>query len=277
MNATNANARSFFSPLRVPSFFTLSCNPASLSLLVAWASLSFSPPLGHPPATANLIAIVAHHLVADCCAVPHITPWSPARPSPFAMPSPPAIAAPSTAAWWECPIPNTHQIRRTANAALEASTPSRRHRERGRGSGGRARSRSPPGLESSRKRCHSRSPKYEQGLPSEHREKRSHNGVQRPRRDRLEFFQSGAGPRGGACVVCLGCHEHTFLKCNGAKLWDGSAGSARKNEQGRLVAADGLPLCFDWQMPRGCVSTSHLDQHRCSGCGKANHGAQACP
>ena len=181
MNATNANARSFFSPLRAPSFFTFSCNPASLSLLVAWASLSFSPPLGHPPATANLIAIVAHHLVADCWAVPHITPWSPARPSPFTMPSPPAIAAPSTAAWWECPIPNTHQIRRTANAALEASTPSRRHRERGRGSGGRARSRSPPGLESSRKRRRSRSPKYEQGSPSERREKRSRDGVQRPR------------------------------------------------------------------------------------------------
>ena len=109
------------------------------------------------------------------------------------------------------------------------------------------------------KRHRSRSPKYEQGSPSERREKRSRDGVQRPRRDRLEFFQSGAGPRGGACAVCLGRHEHTFSKCDGAKLWDGSARSARKNEQGRLVAADGLPLCFDWQMPRGCTSTSHLD------------------
>ena len=134
--------------------------------------------------------------------------------------------------------PNTHQIRRTANAALEASTPSRHHRERGRGSGSRAHSRSPPGLESSRKRRRSRSLKYEQGSPLERREKRSRDGVQRPRRDRLEFFQSGAGPHGGACTVCLGRHEHTFSKCNGAKLWDGSARSARKNEQGRLVAAD---------------------------------------
>ena len=175
------------------------------------------------------------------------------------------------------PYPNTHQIRRTANAALEASTPSRRHRERGRGSGGRARSRSPPGLESSRKRRRSHSPKYEQGSPSERREKRSRDSVQRPRRDRLEFFQSGTGPRGGACTVCLSRHKHTFSKCDGAKLWDGSTGSARKNEQGRLVAADGLPLCFDWQMPRGCASTSHLDRHRCSGCGKADHGTQACP
>ena len=173
--------------------------------------------------------------------------------------------------------PNTHQIHRTANAALEASTPSQRHRERGHGSGGRARSRSPPGLESLRKRRRSRSPKYKQGSPLERREKRSRDGMQCPRRDRLEFFQFGAGPHGGACAVCLGHHEHTFLKCDGAKLWDGSAGSARKNEQGRLVAADGLPLCFDWQMPRGCASTSHLDRHRCLGCRKADHGAQACP
>ena len=99
--------------------------------------------------------------------------------------------------------PNTHQIHRTANAALEASTPSWRHREHGRGSGGRARSCSPPGLESSRKRRRSRSPKYEQGSPSERREKRSRDGVQRPRRDRLEFFQSGAGPRCHRCVGAL--------------------------------------------------------------------------
>ena len=149
----------------------------------------------------------------------------------------------------EMSYPNTHQIRRTANATLEASTPSWRHHEHGHGSGGRARSRSPPGLESLRKRHRSHSLKYKQGSPSECREKRSHDGVQHPRRDRLEFFQSGAGPHGGACAVCLGCHEHTFSKCDGTKLWDRSTGSARKNEQGRLVAADRLPLCFDWQMP----------------------------
>ena len=147
------------------------------------------------------------------------------------------------------PYPNTHQICRTANAALEASTPSWRHHERGCGSGSWAHSRSPPGLESSRKHSCSRSLKYEQGSPLERREKWSRDSVQRPTRDRLEFFQSSTGPRGGACTVCLGHHEHTFSKCDGAKLWDGSARSARKNKQGRLVAANRLPLCFNWQMP----------------------------
>jgi hypothetical protein len=90
------------------------------------------------------------------------------------------------------------------------------------------------------------------------------------------FFRSGAAPRGGVCAVCLGRHEHTFSKCDGAKLWDGSAGAAKKTE-GRLVADDGFPLCFDWQVPKGCSSTSHPDRHRCSGCGKGDHGAQTCP
>ncbi|KAH8977565.1 hypothetical protein EDB92DRAFT_1778188, partial [Lactarius akahatsu] len=79
------------------------------------------------------------------------------------------------------------------------------------------------------------------------------------------------------CAVCLGRHEHVFARCEGPKLWDGTAASARKNEQGKLVAADGHPLCFDWQVPRGCASSSHPDRHRCSGCGKPGHGAQACP
>ena len=95
-----------------PSFLLFACPPFSpfpatpprclCSLL--WLPFPLHPRLCHPPATANLIAIVAYHLVADCCAVPHIMPWSPAQPSPFAMPLPPAVAAPSTAAWWECPI-----------------------------------------------------------------------------------------------------------------------------------------------------------------------------
>ena len=36
------------------------------------------------------------------------------------------------------------------------------------------------------------------------------------------------------------------------------------------------PLCFDWQLPRGCHSTSHPEKLKCSGCGKASHGAQDC-
>ena len=169
-----------------------------------------------------------------------------------------------------------HQIRRTADAAFEANNSSRRHRERGYGSSSRARSRSPQRPTSSRKRRRSRSPKHEPVSPSDRLEKRARDGNQGARRDNPGFFRSGAGPRGGACAVCLGRHEHTFSKCDGVKLWDGSAGSARKNEQGRLVAADGRPLCFDWQMPRGCSSTNHPDRHRCSGCGKTGHGAQSC-
>ena len=111
-----------------------------------------------------------------------------------------------------------YQIRRTANAALEASTPSRRHRERGYGSSSRARSRSPPRSEPTRKHRRSRSPKYKSRSLSDRVEKRSRDAPQRPRCDKLEFFQSGAGPRGGACAVCLGRHEHTFSKCDGVKL-----------------------------------------------------------
>ncbi|KAF8952988.1 hypothetical protein BDZ97DRAFT_1629307, partial [Flammula alnicola] len=87
-----------------------------------------------------------------------------------------------------------------------------------------------------------------------------------------------AGPRAsGVCAVCLGRHEHDFAKCNTPKLWDGQKGDARKNDQGRLVTADGLILCFDWQLPSGCSMSSHPEKHRCSGCGKADHGAQTCP
>lgn len=173
-------------------------------------------------------------------------------------------------------LPHNFQIRKMADNAFKASTPSRRQRERGYRSSSCARSRSPLRPTSSRKRRRSRSPKHEQVSPSECFEKRSHDGTQHIWWDKLEFFPSGTGPRGGACTVCLGCHKHTFSKCDGVKLWDGSTGSARKNEQGRLVAASGCPLCFDWQMPRGCSSTNHPNRHRCSGCGKAGHGAQTC-
>ena len=53
------------------------------------------------------------------------------------------------------------------------------------------------------------------------------------------------------------------------------AESVRKNEQGRLVAADGLVLCFGWQLPKGCGSTSHAERNKCSGCEKAQGCARA--
>ena len=166
------------------------------------------------------------------------------------------------------------QIRRRADAAFEAATPSRRCRERGRESRFRSRSRSPYRAESSRKRRRSPSP-HDQESPSDRREKRARNSTKYTKKP--EFFQSGAGPRGGVCAACLGRHDHPFAKCEGAKLWDGTPSAARKNDQGRLVAMDGLPICFDWQVPKGCASTSHPERHRCSGCGKTGHGAQLCP
>ena len=130
------------------------------------------------------------------------------------------------------------RICRTADAAFEANT-SRHHREHGYRSSSHVRSRLPQRPTSSRKRCRSCSPKHEQVSPSDRPEKRVRDGDQSAHRENTGFFRSSAGPRGGACAVCLGCHEHTFSKCNGVKLWDGLASSARKNEQGRLVAADG--------------------------------------
>ena len=152
--------------------------------------------------------------------------------------------------------------------SFEPRGSSRRHR---------ARSRSPPRAESSRRHHRSRSPIRGNNSPPERRGGRARDDVRPPRQNRTEVFRSGTGSRGRVCAVCLGRHEHTFAKCDEAKLWDGSACGARKNEQGRLVAADGLALCFDWQLPKGCGSTGHTDRHRCSGCGKADHGAQECP
>ena len=160
------------------------------------------------------------------------------------------------------------QLRRMSGSPFEPRGSSRWHR---------ARSQSPPHAESSRRHHRSRSPIQGRNSLPDRRGGRTRDNVRPPRQNRTEVFRSSAGSRGRVCVVCLGCHEHNFVKCDDAKLWDGSASGARKNEQGRLVAADSLTLCFDWQLPKGCGSTGHVDRHRCSGCGKADHGAQECP
>ena len=120
------------------------------------------------------------------------------------------------------------QIRRRADAAYEAATPSRRRRERGRDSHYRSCSRSPYRAESSRKRRRSPSPQ-DQESPSDRREKRVCNNAKSSKNS--EFFQSGAGPRGGVCAACLGRHDHPYAKCKGAKLWDGTPSAARKYNQ----------------------------------------------
>ncbi|KAG2344673.1 hypothetical protein BDR05DRAFT_881745 [Suillus weaverae] len=48
------------------------------------------------------------------------------------------------------------------------------------------------------------------------------------------------------------------------------------NAEGHLVNPEGHELCYDWQRPRGCSSTSHSHMHKCSGCRAKDHGAQDC-
>ena len=133
------------------------------------------------------------------------------------------------------------------------------------------RSRSPPHAGTSRRQHHSHSPRSRKWQPKQ---------MDRCMQDNMwhikaEVFQPGAGPRGRVCAVCLSRHDHAFTKCDNAKLRDGSLSSAQK-ESGRLVSTNGLLLCFNWQVPRGCRSTGHSDFHLCSGCRKADHGAQGC-
>ena len=93
-----------------------------------------------------------------------------------------------------------------------------------------------------------------------------------------QFFQSGtAGSGTSACAVCLGRHEHEYAKCSATKLWNGKKTFVRRNEQGRLVFLDGLPICFNFQTMAGCQDASHPSRHICSGCGVSGHGAQRCP
>ena len=154
-----------------------------------------------------------------------------------------------------------------ASAASDSRNSGRRNR---------GRSHSPSRADPRRRQRQSHSPLRRHGSPPERVERRRQDSNCALKRSRPEVFQSGAASRGGFCVVCLGRHDHSFAKCEEPKLWDGSANASRKGEQGVLVAANGLPLCFDWQIPRGCNSVSHPDRHRCSGCGRTDHGAQGC-
>jgi hypothetical protein len=125
--------------------------------------------------------------------------------------------------------------------------------------------------ESPRKRLRSRSP------PHQGKRQRDFSARKTGNRENGSFFRNSTGSRpSGVCAVCLGRNDHDFSKCNSARLWDGTKGWARKNEQGRLATPEGLVLCFDWQLPKTCASTTHTEKHLCSGCGEASHGAQKC-
>jgi hypothetical protein len=185
----------------------------------------------------------------------------------------------------QCPGIQTvskQHARRTSLATAEASPAHpapRRNRDRGRYRSTHARSRSPPRAGPSRGHDRSRSPPGRGASPSRHQtdSRQQSYSSKRPRRDKQGFFRAGADSRGEVCATCLGRHEHPFVKCDGHELWDGSPGSIRKSGNGRPVDPNGNPLCLDWQRLKGCQSSSHSERHRCSGCGKSSHGAQACP
>ena len=136
-------------------------------------------------------------------------------------------------------------------------------------------SRSRSQAESSRRQHRSCSP-HTDTLPSHH-EGYTRDISWQVKRNKPEVFHSSAGSCGGVCMVCLGRHEHFFAKCEETKLWNDSAATARKNEQGCFTAANGQHLCFNWQLSRSCTSTAHADRHKCLSCRSSDHGAQNCP
>jgi hypothetical protein len=61
-----------------------------------------------------------------------------------------------------------------------------------------------------------------------------------------------------------------------------SFGTGRQGQPGKMSKEGwslptALPSVLTGRYQGGCTSTSHTKQHRCSGCGKSGHGAQACP
>ncbi|KAG2071835.1 hypothetical protein BDR04DRAFT_1015299 [Suillus decipiens] len=52
---------------------------------------------------------------------------------------------------------------------------------------------------------------------------------------------------------------------------------AHRSQDGCIISANGLPLCYRWQRPGGCTAENHEAVHACSGCRDKDHGAQTCP
>lgn len=76
---------------------------------------------------------------------------------------------------------------------------------------------------------------------------RKNCGKGRSKNTNTSFFQGGTAARGAStCAVCLGHHKHKYAKCAASKLWNGGKVCMRRNEQGRLVFLDGLPVCFSF-------------------------------
>jgi len=94
-----------------------------------------------------------------------------------------------------------------------------------------------------------------------------------------QSFPLGASQSGpSACALCLGRFRHQVHKCTSEFQWDKRTKTrCRRNAEGHLINPEGSEVCYDWQRPKGCTSTSRSHIHECSGCGSKNHGAQGCP
>ena len=133
------------------------------------------------------------------------------------------------------------------------------------------------------RRSRSRSPYRRQ--PRADRRSRSRSPRRKPNKLKAksrdahgQVFQSGADSTQPlpVCALCLSRRKHDIYRCNATQIWDGSKTWASRHGDNRLVDPDGNSLCMDFQRPNGCDLTTHDHKHRCSGCGKPNHGAQRC-
>jgi hypothetical protein len=153
-------------------------------------------------------------------------------------------------------------------SSRESQTPSYRNPTRGQAHLTRSRSRSPIRNTAGRLPPRSSSPNRQ----------RPRQESKRTTQDRQPFQSSAASTGLHACALCLGRFAHNVHKCKSEFLWDNrTPTSCRRSTEGRLINSQGLQLCYDWQRPNGCASTSKDHIHECSGCGNLDHGAQSCP
>ncbi|KAJ7219525.1 hypothetical protein GGX14DRAFT_321364, partial [Mycena pura] len=88
--------------------------------------------------------------------------------------------------------------------------------------------------------------------------------ARKPNSDGGRVFQSGTAGGSTVCAVCLGIHEFVS-KCRSKTLWNGSAARSSRDANGRLVNADGINICLDFQRASGCKGrpgAKHI--HECS-------------
>ncbi|KAF8495196.1 hypothetical protein F5888DRAFT_587386 [Russula emetica] len=91
-------------------------------------------------------------------------------------------------------------------------------------------------------------------------------------------FHGGAQDQAqGLCAVCLRESHENMTECRRPRLGDGKPACSYRNGRGQLVNEYGNVLCDDFQRPEGCAGGCRAPRHRCSGCGKSQHGAADCP